>query len=159
MTDDFTRIAYQEFHRTLPDVVRDAILEFIITIFPQRGDSTAEERERRIKRIAEATNLFVVAGFDGNNLAGFKMGYQTSPEDFYSWLGAVVREYRKQGIGSELMQRQHEWCKQQGYKRITTRTTNQWRNMLILNLRHGFDIVNVVLNDYGEERIVLVKKF
>lgn len=158
MNNESTRISYLEFHRTLPDYIRDAILELVLKTFPQRGDSTADERERRIARIVEATNLFVVAGFDGNELAGFKMGYETSPEDFYSWLGAVVPEYRKQGIGGELMRRQHEWCKQQGYKRVTTRTTNQWRNMLILNLRHGFDIVDIVLNHYGEERIVLVKQ-
>lgn len=52
---------------------------------------------------------------------------------FYSWLGGVYPEYRGQGVASELMCRQHEWCKEQGYEVVRTQTKNKWRSMLILN--------------------------
>ncbi|HEY8343405.1 MAG TPA: GNAT family N-acetyltransferase [Calditerricola sp.] len=45
--------------------------------------------------------------------------------------------YRRRGIATELMKRQHAWCRRHGYQTIRTHTKNKWREMLILNLRHG----------------------
>ena len=45
----------------------------------------------------------------GEQLVGFKLGYAHTPTRYYSWLGGVDPEYRRQGIAGGLMHRQHAW--------------------------------------------------
>lgn len=70
----------------------------------------------------------------------------------------MYSEYRGRGIASELMRRQHEWCHNESYKVIRTQTKNKWRDMLILNLRHGFDVVGTYTDEKGEPKIILKKR-
>jgi GNAT superfamily N-acetyltransferase len=79
-------------------------------------------------------------------------------DEYYSWRGAVSPEHRKSGIGSSLMVSQHSWCKDYGYKRIQTRTRNKWKEMLILNLRHGFFIAGTILDERERLKIILEKE-
>jgi predicted GNAT superfamily acetyltransferase len=72
---------------------------------------------------------------------GYKLGYRRNREVFYSWLGGVLPEQRRRGVARELLQRQHAWCRSQGYRRVRTDTTNAFRDMLLLNLRAGFDVI------------------
>lgn len=101
--------------------------------------------------------LIVVAVHDGR-VVGYKIGYQDRQTRFYSWLGGVYPEFRGQGIASELMRIQHEWCQSRGYGVIRTQTGNRWRHMLILNLRHGFDVVGTYTDERGEPKIILEKR-
>ncbi|WP_077920047.1 GNAT family N-acetyltransferase [Spirosoma sp. 209] len=82
-------------------------------------------------------------------VVGCKLGYERKPGHFYSWLGCVDPTRRGQGIASELMRRQHDWCRDQGYHTIRTQTYNQWREMLILNLRFGFAITGTLQGPHG----------
>jgi GNAT superfamily N-acetyltransferase len=86
---------------------------------------------------------------DGGKVVGCKLGYERQPGHYYSWLGGVHPGFRGQGIAAELMRRQHAWCRQQGYRRIRTHTFNRWRAILLLNLRHGFDIIGTVQGQRG----------
>lgn len=123
------------------------------TIFKsQSSDSIEEELNARPK-------FLILVALDDDRVVGYKIGYQDRETRFYSWLGGVYPEYRGKGIASELMRRQHEWCKVQGYMVIRTLTKNKWRDMLILNLRHGFDIVGTYTDEKGEPKIILEKRF
>jgi GNAT superfamily N-acetyltransferase len=93
----------------------------------------------------------------GDQAIGFKAGYELKPEKYYSWLGGVHPEYRKKGIAGRLMELQHEWCQFNGYKTIQTKTKNKWKSMLILNLKHGFDIIGTYTDSLGETKIILEK--
>lgn len=101
--------------------------------------------------------LITWLALDQHQVVGYKMGYERKPGHFYSWLGCVDPEYRGCGIASALMNRQHEWCRQQGYRAVRTQIYNQWRTMLLLNIRHGFDIVGTQQGTHGL-LIVLEKK-
>ena len=57
-------------------------------------------------------------------LVGFKAGYAQTRNRYYSWLGAVAPEYRRQGIASQLMASQHEWSIKNGYESIEDRKHN-----------------------------------
>ena len=116
----------------------------------QSSDSIREELSSRPRF------LILVAVHDGR-VVGYKIGYQDRKSRFYSWLGGVYPEYRSHGIASELMLRQHEWCKCQGYAVVRTQTKNKWRSMLILNLRLGFDVVGTYTDENGEPKIILEK--
>jgi len=123
------------------------------TIFrTQSTDSVGEE-------LTAKTKFLILVAIENDQVVGYKIGYQDRKTRFYSWLGGVYTEYRSQGIASELMLRQHEWCKNQGYSVIRTQTKNTWRSMLILNLRHGFDIIGTYTDEKGEPKIILEKRF
>lgn len=76
-----------------------------------------------------------------DKLVGFKLGFAHDSSKFYSWLGAVCKEYRGFGIGTELMRYQHQWAHRQGFQFIETKTDNHFIEMLKLNLNHGFKVI------------------
>lgn len=100
--------------------------------------------------------LLVQLARSTDHIIGCKLGYEREPGLFYSWLGCVDAKFREQGIAAELMRQQHDWCRTQGYKTIQTKTYNQWRSMLLLNIRSGFTIVGTEPGRYGL-KIVLEK--
>ena len=100
----------------------------------------------------------MVARFPDRSLAGFKLGYRRGTTLFYSWLGGVHPDARRQGVAAELMRRQHEWAKMQGYKDVETRTRAINNAMLILNLRSGFHVHGFVVDSSGHEVVVQRKR-
>lgn len=110
-----------------------------------------------VERLAARPRFLILLASDEARVVGYKIGYEERGKEFYSWLGGVDSSYRGQGIASQLMARQHAWCREQGYTVVSTRTKNKWRNMLILNLRHGFDIIGTYTDDQGEPKIILTK--
>ena len=55
------------------------------------------------------------------------------------------------------MKLQHDWCSKNSFSVIETRTKNKWKNMLILNLKNGFNIIGTFTNEKGEPKIILEK--
>jgi predicted GNAT superfamily acetyltransferase len=110
------------------------------------------------ERLAGAVNPLTVLALDGQKIAGFKIGYELAPEKFYSWIGGVRKKFREQGIGAGLMKRQHDWCVKNGFQIVRTKTMNRFKSMLILNIKNGFDIVEVYPDAQNELKIVLEKK-
>lgn len=90
-------------------------------------------------------------------LVAYKIGHQRKAGHFYSWLGGVHPDWRGQGIAAGLMREQHAWCRAQGYARIRTHTSNRFRAMLILNLKHGFDIVGHMIDERDQPKLILEK--
>lgn len=109
------------------------------------------------KRIFEAKDLLINLASVDEKIVGFKVGYQLDSTIFYSWIGGVDEDYRNQKIAQELMKRQHDWCIEKGYKIVQTKTKNSFKPMLILNIKNGFDIVDVYRKSNDELRIVLEK--
>ena len=132
--------------RTVTEVSEWADLS--TSILPTFQINEARERFNKFN-----PSLMLVASIDGRDV-GFKAGYAVSPTEFYSYLGGVAPEFRGLGIASELMRSQHEWAVQQGFKVISTKTKNEFPQMLALNLRHGFRIVGV--EERGDKPIKIV---
>jgi len=104
---------------------------------------------------AEKPGLMLLLAWEGDDLLGFKMGYRRSDAHFYSWLGGVHPGARGQGVARRLMTAQHDWLASQGYTHVTTETYNRYREMLLLNITSGFDIVGTLTTLKGETKIVL----
>lgn len=130
--------------------ILNGIVDVNVAIF--KSSTAAGLLEQLSKRYA----LLIVVAVDGTKVTGYKIGYEQNQSQFHSWLGGVHPEYRKQGIASEMMRLQHNWCKEHGYTSIRTHTKNKWRDMLILNIRNGFDVVGTVTED-GLPKIILEK--
>lgn len=91
-------------------------------------------------------------------VAGFKLGYATDHETFYSWLGAVHPQFRGLGIATRLMEHQHDWCRAHAYKRVQTKTLNRWREMIALNLKFGFEIRGAYTDSEGQPKLLMEKQ-
>lgn len=127
-----------------------AIIELHKIIF---GDSVG-----LVSKMKSKPQLLVLTAMDGEKVIGYKMGYAIDVNTFYSWLGGVAPDYRKNGIASMLMEKQHGYLKEKGYKVVRTKTMNKWRSMLILNIKHGFDVIETCTDEKGLLKIVLEKQ-
>ena len=113
--------------------------------------------EDLIIKMSSKPHLLVITTMDDNQLIGYKIGYAVDSYKFYSWLGGVDPNYRKHGIASELMEKQHRYLKDNGYEVVQTKTMNKWRSMLVLNIKNGFDVIDTYTDEKGLHKIVLEK--
>lgn len=145
-------ISFSEYTNITDSLIEEQIAPLIKSIFgewdPQWFYSTFKTHQKY---------HLIIASIDNINL-GFKLGYETSQNDFYSWLGGVVKTHQGLGAASAMMKKQHQWCTQAGYKRIQTKTQNRFREMLILNIKHGFEIIGTHLSHESGMKIILEKK-
>jgi ribosomal protein S18 acetylase RimI-like enzyme len=110
------------------------------------------------ERIADKKFLLLVAEID-NALVGYKLGYWLDDNCFYSWLGGVHPDYRKQGIAKALLLEQERRVGELGVKEIRVKSMNQYRSMLLLLIAQGYAITGVHVNAQGKEKIHFSKKF
>lgn len=123
----------------------------------QLHDKIFANADEFVKKVPLQPNVLFVVAMIEDHVVGYKIGYSISENLYYSWYGGIHEEYRGKGIASILMEHQHRLVKDKGYKRIETKTRNKWRDMLILNIKHGFDITETFTDDEGIHRIVLEK--
>ena len=147
-------VLYKMTDKLPAEPLQTALLDLLTQIF---------DNQSRPELLAELTyqqthsGLHIWLAIADEQVVGCKLGYERNPGHYYSWLGGVRPDFRGRGIAAELMQRQHDWCRQHHYHTLRTHTYNQWRLMLILNLRFGFDIIGTVQGKHGL-MIVLEKK-
>lgn len=110
-----------------------------------------------IDRIESKQDLVCVLCYSSTKLIGFKIGYQYKSTTFYSWVGGVQSNYRKQGIGKQLAILQEQLIIQKGYTKLRTKSMNRFKPMMILNLKNGFNIVQVYTNSLGQTKVVFEK--
>lgn len=111
-------------------------------------------------RLLASEHVILIAECDGE-IAGFKVGYDRflDGEMFYSWMGAVLPEYRTKGIARLLLHKMEVWCKLKGYKMLKFKTMNRHRNMLRFAINEGFYVVGFEpYNDPMLSRIYFEKK-
>lgn len=144
------RIHYHQF-RSLPT---DHIVSGLVTLH-QSVFGTSDDL---ITKMANKPEILIDIAMDDSRLIGYKIGYELDHHTFYSWLGGVDPEYRKQGIAAELMKQQHQTLKELGFKVVQTKTMNKWRSMLILNIKNGFDVIDTYTDAKGLHKIILEKK-
>lgn len=114
--------------------------------------------EKRLRyELDSQNNVLTILASNENEYVGYKIGYERRSAQFYSWQGGVHPSYRGQGIARELMKEQHKALKDKGYTRVRTQTGNEFKSMLLLNIKSGFDIIGTFLNRKGSIRIMLEK--
>ncbi len=102
-------------------------------------------------------NFLFLNVFDKEKLVGFKFGYAQDKDLFYSWTGGVLPEYRQLGLAGELMKKQHEWCVKNEFKKIETRTRNNFTDMIRLNFSFGFKIIGTQNSHKDDIKVILEK--
>lgn len=111
-----------------------------------------------LEELTEKEKLLIFVALEEERVVGFKIGYEFANDTFYSWLGGVHSDFRGKGIASELMRRQHALVKSLGYTKIRTISRNKRREMLLLNIKFGFNIMETFVSEKGTHKIVLEKE-
>jgi len=109
------------------------------------------------QRIGDNPSHGLIAEIDGQ-AAGFKLGYQTTPGEFYSWLGAVLPAFRRKGVAQAMLAEQECWARSQGYQQLWVKTRNQFRAMLIMLISHEYQIFTLEKKGEVDEYRLLLKK-
>jgi ribosomal protein S18 acetylase RimI-like enzyme len=108
-------------------------------------------------KIDRHSHLLLVAYVNEKPVA-YKLGYAKSAEKFYSWLGAVLPEFRGQGIAKALLIYQEAYVRSCGYKTIEVRSMNCFKRMLQMLIAHNYQIVNCErLDDDSDSKITFRK--
>lgn len=113
------------------------------------------------KRLASVPHLILIAiDIETQQPVGFKVGYQSTQKSiFYSWMGAILPQYRRMGIAQRLANAQEQWAKDHHYTHIRFKTRNRLKQMLVFALNNGFDILEVIRKDtLADYRILLEKQ-
>ncbi len=129
----------------------EEILEVYISVFEDY------KLEFFKNRIHEKEDVVIALCYDNTKLVAFKIGYRYNDTTLYSWVGGVLPSHRRLGIAQELASMQHTFAKEQGYKKLRTKSMNRFKPMMILNLKNGFDITKVYTNDIGQTKVIFEK--
>lgn len=108
------------------------------------------------ERLKNVPSITLVAYVDGIP-AGFKVGYEKDGY-FYSWMGAILPDFRRLGLARQLAERQEIWAKEKGYPHVTFKTRNRLKPMLIFALSRGFDIIEIQPKATIEEYRIILRK-
>ena len=109
------------------------------------------------ERLKNVPSIILVA-YVNDVPAGFKVGYEKDGY-FYSWMGAILPDFRRLGVARQLAEKQEAWAKEKGYPHVTFKTRNGLKPMLIFALSRGFDIIEIQPRaTIAEYRIILRKK-
>lgn len=123
----------------------------------QEGFEEELSRQKIEERLTDVKSLLILSVYEENKMVGFKIGYALNAETYYSWIGAIRRDYRGLGLASELMKTQHKWSYEQGFRQIETKSRNQFTDMLRLDLKFGFQITAVEQDSDGRNKIIMKK--
>ncbi|MCE9680412.1 GNAT family N-acetyltransferase [Shewanella sp. AS1] len=144
-----------ERHTQLTESLLDKIISLSQEIPEfERGYSLQEYQER----LADKPVLVQFVYVEGE-LAGFKLGYSDQSGQFYSWLGAILPEFRQLGLAKMLLKDQENWAKQQGFILIEVKTYNRFTTMLQMLISQGYKIAGLQENqtEINDNKLILNK--
>lgn len=119
--------------------------------------ATPKPVEEIARRLDTREALILVAEFEGRPVA-FKAGFPLNDTTFYSWIGAVAPQARRQGLARALMQAQERRVQSAGFERIRVESRNAFPGMLRLLIGQGYRIVALEpVPDAADPKIVFEK--
>jgi GNAT superfamily N-acetyltransferase len=101
--------------------------------------------------------LTLIARMDDKPV-GFWIGFELKPGMFYHWLGAVVPDVRRQGVGRQLQEAQQAWAKDHGYEYIRCECMNHQREFIHFAVTLGYDIVGIRWDSTHADNLVVFEK-
>lgn len=137
---------------------KDFITLFVQAVREIFGDEAKPDWLNSLKwRLENMPDVTVFGVMSDSRLIGFKAGYASAQNRYYSWLGGVVPDFRHQGLASELMIAQHEWLEASSFTSIETHVATNNKAMMDLNLKYGYLSIGSFLKD-EQHTTIMIKK-
>jgi predicted GNAT superfamily acetyltransferase len=94
----------------------------------------------KLQQISQQQALLLTA-VQQHRRVGFKLGYVLpGTRIFFSWLGGVHPEHRRQGIAQALLNRQEELARSKGLEKIYFTTFDRFPAMIRLGIKNGYQL-------------------
>lgn len=104
---------------------------------------TQEKLERAL-----ANNPLLLSAQNEGQVLGFKFGYQIpDTATFFSWIGGVHRDFRRQGIAQSLLEHQERFAEILGLEKIYFTTFDRFQGMIALGLKNGYSLTHSELDE------------
>ena len=140
--------------------IREGSLEELVSVNQRIVEFITPYGQDEFERRLEGRSWYGLVAEDATGLLGFKIGYEESPQQFYSWLGGVVPEARGKGLARRMLHRQEAWVQDSDYTAVRVKSRNRYRAMLILLLSEGYEIIDIEPHDPPtDSRIHFLKTF
>jgi GNAT superfamily N-acetyltransferase len=110
------------------------------------------------RRFLGRYNCLNLLGRVGDRNVGFWTGFELKPGTFYHWLGAVLPEYRRQGVARQFHEAQGAWVREHGYESIRSECLNSQREFLHFALNTGFNIVGTRWDPSHADTLILLER-
>ena len=78
---------------------------------------------------------------------GYIIGYKIDDNVFYCWLAGVDVNYRRGGALTLMFDYLKKWCVERKYKKISIKTRNKYRNMLLYLVNNNWNFESVEKKD------------
>ncbi|CAL2080286.1 hypothetical protein [Tenacibaculum sp. 190524A05c] len=142
--------------KTIQGIPSNKVLNELLTLYASVFEDAIVDFF--MERISTKEDVVSIIAYKNEVPVGFKIGYRYNESTFYSWVGGVLLNHRKEGIAKKLAATQESIAKEKVYTKLRTKSMNRFKPMLILNLKNGFDIVQVYTNEKGQQKIVFEKE-
>ena len=129
------------------------VAEVYNTCFRPKADAAYFER-----RFEARQNVLTLLARVGDRPVGFWIGFELKPGMFYHWLGAVVPDFRRKGVGRQLQEAQQAWAKDHGYEYIRCECMNHQREFIHFAVALGYDIAGIRWDSTHADNLVVFEK-
>jgi GNAT superfamily N-acetyltransferase len=89
---------------------------------------------------------------------GFWIGFELKPGMFYHWLGGVLAEVRRHGVGRQLQEAQQAWAHDHMYEHIRCECLNHQREFIHFAIALGYDIVGIRWDSTHADNLIVFEK-
>ena len=138
--------------------IREGELDLAVQLSQQIPEfSDPYPKQIYLERLKNNASLILTAYFN-NEYAGFKIGYSLDNSVFYSWMGGVLPNLRRSGIGYELANYQENWAIKNGYQKIRLKTRKKHQAMIQFSLKRQFEIIEEIPRIPEEETRLIMEK-
>lgn len=118
----------------------------------------AENQDYFRRRFQGRYNVLVMMAALDNRAVGFAIGFELKPFVFYNWLLGVHPDFRRKGIGRQLVDSQNEWARTHGYEFMRSEALNRHNPFLHLAINAGFDVVGTRWDSVRADLLIQFEK-
>jgi GNAT superfamily N-acetyltransferase len=138
-------------------VVTEQQLPTIVDLYNQVFRPT-ETHDYFRRRFQGRYNVLVMMASLDNRPVGFAIGFELKPYVFYNWLTGVHAEFRRRGVGRQLLESQNEWARSHGYEFSRFEGLNRHRAMTHLGISIGYDIAGTRWDSVRSDLLIQFEK-
>lgn len=139
------------------DILGPNDLTLISSMYNDVYKPTRDEAFFQRRFEGRANPLISLAAIE-NREAGFLLGFELKPKVFFLWLLGVMPDFRRAGVGSQLLEAAEAWAHEQKFTAMRFECHNQHRPMLHMAIRHKYDIVGIRWDSDRGDNLVIFEK-